>query len=231
MINRRTAVTAGITALMGGAWLIARQLTPNTYLADTRPPVKLDQMVPASFGEWRPDPNQAPMVVDPTQMELIDRLYQENLNRTYLNSSGHRLMLTIAYGRDQSEGVQLHTPEFCYPASGFPVGPSKETFVSLGYKEQPVVRLTAKRPGGALEPITYWVTMGDHVVNGGARARRDARFMYGFKDYIPDGILFRLSSIGQSAETEYEIQAKFLRDLFSVLTQDSKNRLAGTINF
>jgi len=69
-IDRRLVVTAGLATLMAGAAGAARHFTPRTYLADTRPPVKLDEMVPAQFGEWRPDPKQAPLVIDPSQLEL-----------------------------------------------------------------------------------------------------------------------------------------------------------------
>lgn len=227
-IDRRLVVTAGLAALMAGAAGAARHFTPRTYLADIRPPVKLDDMVPTHFGEWRPDPKQAPLVIDPSQLELANKLYQETLNRTYVDNAGHRMMLTIAYGRDQSEGVQLHTPEFCYPASGIPVGSSTHQTVSLGFKQQPVVRLVGQRGNGQLEPITYWVTMGDFVVNGGPRARRDARFRHGFEGLIPDGTLFRLSSVGTNPESEYPAQDAFLRDLFLALSPKDRTRLAGT---
>lgn len=226
-IDRRLVVTAGLATLMAGAAGAARHFTPRTYLADTRPPVKLDEMVPAQFGEWRPDPKQAPLVIDPSQLELANKLYQETLNRTYVDNAGHRMMLTIAYGRDQSEGVQLHTPEFCYPASGIPVGPATHQTISLGFKQQPVVRLVGRRSNGLLEPITYWVTMGDYVVNGGPRARRDTRFKYGFEGFIPDGALFRLSSIGTNPESEYLRQDAFLMDLFLALRAKDRTLLAG----
>ncbi len=229
-LDRRLVVTAGLATLMVGAAGAARHFTPRTYLADTRPPVKLEGMVPKAFGAWRPDPQQAPLVIDPTQLELANKLYQETLVRTYTDGSGHRMMLTIAYGRDQSEGVQLHTPEFCYPASGIPVGPSSHQTIPLGFKDQPVVRLVGKHRSGQLEPVTYWVTMGDYVVNGGARARRDLRFKYGFEGFIPDGALFRLSSLGSDPATEYTLQEKFLNEMFHHLTEGSRQRLAGAFN-
>ncbi|WP_375183984.1 exosortase-associated protein EpsI, B-type [Aquabacterium sp.] len=227
-IDRRLVVTAGLATLMAGAAGAARHFTPRIYLADTRPPVKLDDMVPMQFGEWRPDPKQAPLVIDPSQLELANKLYQETLNRTYVDNAGHRMMLTIAYGRDQSEGVQLHTPEFCYPASGIPVGPPSRHSISLGFKEQPVVRLVGRRGGGVIEPITYWVTMGDYVVNGGPKARRDTRFRYGFEGFIPDGALFRLSSFGTEPTSEYRAQEAFLKALFAQAPESVRQRLAGS---
>lgn len=226
-IDRRLVVTAGLAALMAGAAGAARHLTPRIYLADTRPPVKLGDMIPPEFGNWRPDSQQAPMVIDPTQLELANKLYQETLNRTYVDEAGHRLMLTIAYGRDQSEGVQLHTPEFCYPASGIPVGEATEDVISVGFKDQPVVRLVGFRHNKQFEPITYWVTMGDHVVNGGSGSRRDMRFRYGLYGYIPDGLLFRLSSIGEPAR-EYPVHTEFLKAMFAGMSQESRSRIAGT---
>ena len=216
-----------ILCLMLAAAALALHLTPHTFLADQRQKVQLNTMVPVRFGTWRIDPSVTPLVADPSQLELIDRLYSETLSRTYVNDRGQRIMLVIAYGRDQSESLQLHTPEFCYPAQGFKVTPSKDQLVPLGFKNQPVVRLQATGHG-RVEPISYWVTVGDYVVNAGPRGRRDVRFKYGFEGLIPDGMLFRVSSIGPDVAGEYKRQSAFLNDLFASLPAASRDRLAGT---
>lgn len=223
----RLLTTAVLVILMVCASALAYHFTPRKYLADEGQKVVLETMLPKAFGEWQLDPTITPLVVDPSQLELVDRIYSETLSRTYVNKQGHRVMLTIAYGRDQSESVQLHTPEFCYPAQGFNVTPSQHLAIPIGHKDQQVVRLVAKS-GNRIEPITYWVTMGDYVVNGGPRGRRDVRFIYGFKGLIPDGMLFRISSIGADADEEYELQRLFLKSLFSVTDAGARDRLAGT---
>jgi len=202
-------------------------LTPTKYLADQTTPVELDQIVPEHFGEWRLDETLPVVVTDPSRLEFINRIYNSNITRTYVNKTGDRVMLAIAYGKDQSESMQVHTPEFCYPAQGFAVTPSREGQFDLGDKKQPVVQLEATRQG-RIEPISYWVVMGHHVVNGGPGDRRNVRFMYGFEGLIPDGTFFRVSSIGNDVAGAHALQERFVRDLFTSVSSTTKSRLTGT---
>lgn len=225
------AVAAVVSAAMLTAAAAAWRLTPRQFLAEVRPSVNLDSMLPQRFGEWQVDGSITPLVVDPSQLELIDRIYSQTLSRTYRNAAGHRVMLTMAYGRDQSESLQLHTPEFCYPAVGYQVTPSQHTQIGLSTKAvQPVVRLVATRQD-RVEPITYWVTMGDHVVNGGPADRRNVRFKYGFEGYIPDGMLVRISSIGAEVPQEFALQRDFIDAMFKGMAPGARERVAGTLAY
>lgn len=221
--------------LLAGAMLTATYLawlyTPRDYLANVRSEVNLEGMLPKQFGEWQIDGSITPLVVDPSQLELIDRIYSQTVSRTYRNAQGHRVMLTMAYGKDQSESLQLHTPEFCYPAVGYSVSPSVHETMPLNFKAaHPVVKLVATRQE-RIEPITYWVTMGDYVTNGGARDRRNVRFKYGFEGFIPDGVLVRISTIGSDAGAEFALQRDFINGLFGAMKPEARNRLAGTLTY
>lgn len=220
-------ITAILVAIMVLCTLLAYRLTPRQFLADQGQKVVLQTMLPEQFGTWRVDTSLAPVVADPSANELIDRLYSDVLARTYVNNEGRRIMVTVAYGRDQSESMQVHTPEVCYPAQGFKVTKPERNTISIGVKDQPVVRLKATN-GNRQEPITYWITMGNHVVNGGPRDRRDLRFTYGFEGLIPDGLLFRVSSIGPDVADEYETQRRFLTDLFTAVPPAVRDRLTGS---
>ena len=57
--------------------------------------------------------------MDPGQKALLDRLYEQQLSRTYENAQGYRIMLSIAYGGNQRDELELHKPEVCYVAQGF----------------------------------------------------------------------------------------------------------------
>ena len=116
-------------------------------------------------------------------------------------------MLAIAYGKDQSESSQVHTPEYCYPAQGFAVTPTINGSIEYVGGKHSVVQLIATGMGGTrVEPITYWIVIGDHIVTKGQKQRRNARFYYGFNGFIPDGIFFRVSSIGRDTDHQFQIQ-------------------------
>jgi len=71
---------------------------------------------PITPNDWREDPQRIVQVVDPQTRELLDKLYSETLSRTYVNANGYRIMLSLAYGSDQRDSLQVHKPEVCYPA-------------------------------------------------------------------------------------------------------------------
>lgn len=219
--------TLVVTAALCLASIGAYYLTPTKMMADAKPPLNYETAIPATFGDWKIDSSMPVVVPDPSQYELINRIYSQTLSRTYVNKNGERVMLSLAYGRDQSDTLQIHTPEVCYPAQGFKVTRSKPAEVTLAGKAQPVLQLVATA-GQRVEPITYWVVVGDYVANDGGRARRNVRFIYGMQGWIPDGVFFRLSSIGGDVDRQYQVQQKFLSALFENLSPDSRNRLAGT---
>lgn len=217
--------STSITVLMVFAALFAIFLTPTKYLADKLPPVNLAQMVPDTFGDWKVDDSITPVVADPSQAELINRIYSQTLSRTYVNRAGDRIMLAIAYGRDQSEAQQVHTPEACYPAQGFKVTRGTQATLNFPQHPQAVVQLIATRDS-RVEPITYWVTVGSTIANSSS-SRRDERIRYGLVGVIPDGTFFRVSSIGRDSAEQYKLQEAFLTSLFMHMQPNSRTRLFG----
>src|SRR5512139_2987092 len=99
---------------------LAQALKPTRQIADRLPAIDLQAQVPTAFAGWRLDPTTTPVVPDPTLQARLDSVYDQTLARSYVNAAGERVMLTIAYGRDQSsEATAVHRPEFCYGAQGF----------------------------------------------------------------------------------------------------------------
>ena len=117
MFTHRIAIF--IAALMFTASVGAMVARPTTKVADERPPISLATMIPKQFGDWREAPLRYAQVVNPQAQELLDKLYTEVLSRTYVNSDGYYIMLSLAYGSDQRGALQAHKPEVCYPAQGF----------------------------------------------------------------------------------------------------------------
>jgi EpsI family protein len=157
----------------------------------------LDTMIPARFAGWTVDTSVVPLTPDPTQKELIAALYDQTLSRTYVNAQGQRVMLSIAYGGDQSKQLQLHLPEVCYVAQGFDMVKDRRDELGDALRQVPVKRLVA-RQNARNEPITYWVTIGDKAVMSGIDQKMQ-RLVYGLSGRIPDGMLVRVSTISPTS--------------------------------
>ncbi len=214
-----------IAALMCAASVGAMVARPTAKLADERPPVSLETMIPKEFGDWREEPQRFVQVINPQTQELLDKIYTEILSRSYVNSSGYRVMLSLAYGSDQRGSLQAHKPEVCYPAQGFILEKNVTGQAVTPFGEIPVRRL-ATRLGTRMEPVTYWFTVGDQVVRGSTQKRLvDLRF--GLTGRIPDGLLFRISSIDADAPKAYAIQDQFTIQLLQAVAPAERKRLSG----
>ncbi len=111
-----------IGLIMLAAAGLALALTPRLKVADQGLKINLEAMIPKQFGEWKLDETIAPIMFSPDVQAGLDKIYNQMLNRTYINSQGEQIMLSIAYGGEQSYSMQVHRPEMCYPAQGFQVG-------------------------------------------------------------------------------------------------------------
>ena len=194
---------------------VARQLTP----------ISLQTMIPKKFGDWHEEMVTQLQVVNPETKALLDKLYSEVLDRVYVNGAGYRIMLSIAYGTDQHGSMQVHKPEVCYPAQGFTVEKSGAARLETIYGTIPVRRLyTVRAPRS--EPVTYWFTVGDEAVQEGLQ-RRLADLRYGLTGRIPDGLLFRVSSIDRDQSRAYRNQDEFVGELLNAVSPLDRERLSG----
>ncbi len=98
------------------------------------PPPPLAELIPNEFAGWQTDIAACnALIVNPEQQALLETLYSDTLSRTYIHTSGRRVMLSLAYGANQSRATQVHRPEVCYPAQGFALGSlSKVTLDGAG---------------------------------------------------------------------------------------------------
>lgn len=216
------------SALMLAAAGAAYALKPTHILADDKPPMLLDQIVPTSFGGWQLDPSIVPVTVDPTVQAQLDSLYSQTLNRTYINARGERILMSIAYGKNQnSQSTAAHRPEFCYTAQGFHVEDKGYSTVALKNHQLRTVQLVADKDE-RIEPITYWVTLNEEATVPGVD-RKLAQLRYGLQGKIVDGMLFRISSFSDSKATvDYSSHQRFLLDLEKALAADMKPRFFGS---
>jgi len=222
-----------ITSLILGALMVCtvgttKIVTPTVKLADTKNKLDLEQAIPREFDGWKIDTNSVPVQLDPETAAKLNKLYNQTVTRTYVNAEGHRIMLSIAYGGDQSEGLGLHRPEVCYAAQGFDVRSNQTDSLSTGYGNLPVRRLLAVS-GERNEPITYWITIGSHAIGPGL-GQRLTQLRYGLTGVVPDGMLVRVSEVSRNNEDSYLLQAKFVRQLLKSVSPEVRTRLIGVFD-
>ncbi|MED5617790.1 exosortase C-terminal domain/associated protein EpsI [Ideonella sp. BN130291] len=220
-LDRRLAL--GLGAGMGLAALMAQWARP---VADpARDMTTLDTLFPRRFGPWHTDAG-AELFVRPARQEGRHLgIYDQVLERTYVDAQGRRIMLLAAEGSEQSAGLQLHRPEVCYPGNGFRVAGLRKVTLPLSDRSLPGTRLHASLPGRS-EPITYWTVLGGEAVADDTAFRlRQLRF--GLRGRLLDGMLVRLSTITPDVEQAYALHARFAAELASALSPDVRARVVG----
>ena len=224
-MNRRFAVSLILGAAMAGTSALTVALTPKARVPQAHEQFSLEQMIPSRFGEWVIDPSVVPLAPDPEQQGMLEKIYDQTLSRTYINPAGQRVMLSIAYGGDQSKSLQLHLPEVCYVAQGFQMVKENDGALPTRFGELPVKRLVA-RLHERNEPITYWITIGEHATKVGVQAKL-RKLAYGLTGEVPDGMLVRISTIQGNDALAYQVQDRFVAEMLAVMAPRDRTRLLG----
>ena len=220
-LDRRTVMVGGAFAAAFGmaAWLTPRE--QMRYLKGSQ----LSAVIPERFGSWRSqfDPS---LIVPPTEGSLTDRLYDDLVTRRYVNTdTGQQILLLVAYGGTQTDDLQLHRPEACYPAVGMQIAARQPVMLDLDGRKIPAVELTATAPGRA-EDIIYWSRMGNSFPQT-AQAQRSEKLSHAFEGYIPDGILVRASAVRpQNVPSNTDLR-EFLREMVAAVTDENRLALIG----
>ena len=210
-------------ALASGA---AHALRPDTRLAQKWGKLDLERSVPKQFGDWKATPERA-TVINPQAQTLVEKLYSEVLSRTYVDKTdGYEIMLSIAYGGDQRKEMAVHLPEACYPAQGFRILDNQIDKIDLPDGRLAVRRLDTELNATRIEPVTYWAMVGKDQALGGLDQKL-AALRYTLRGQIPDGLLFRVSSIDSHAGAAYRRQDEFIAQLLAAIEPEKRRRLAG----
>ncbi|MEP7102118.1 MAG: exosortase-associated protein EpsI, B-type [Burkholderiales bacterium] len=221
-LNHMAMTLAGVMCAVSVAGYAAR---PSATAAQKGSGISLETAVPKAFGEWRELPDVGAQVVNPQTKELLDKLYSQLLTRTYINKDGYRIMLSMAYGDDQRGGLQAHRPEVCYPAQGFKLGKVEDGPLATSFGNIDVRRVYTSY-GARNEPVTYWLTVGDQIIKS-KLDKRIAEIRLGLTGQIPDGLLFRVSSIDDDNARGFAMQQKFAADMMAAVPAGTRKQLSG----
>jgi EpsI family protein len=229
-MNKRFQVSwpwlVALVTLMWGSVLMAEWAKPKMHWSDHLGNPKYENVVPKQFGDWQLLEHAGGAVLNPVQEQRLLELYTETLARTYVHRpTGRMVMLSIAYGKDQSTDTQIHTPDACYPSQGFRVDARSTANVDVAGVEVPLVRLKTSLGMSRIEPLTYFIRVGNVLASGSAQ-RNLARLEMAMRGYLVDGMLFRVSEISTSDDS-YEFQLKFIRDLIRSVPAEQKHLLLG----
>ena len=204
---------------------LAVALTPHKKVAEQGRAINLEAAIPKSFGDWTVDETVVPINPSPDQEKTLKEIYDQIVSRTYVNTQGQKIMLSVAYGSSQTQGLRAHRQEVCYSAQGFQINAlSKEDFVVDGVTV-PATRMVAVN-GPRTEPVTYWFTMGDSLVRS-LLDRQLTQLKYSLTGTIPDGYLFRVSSIDGNTNEAYANQTNFVRQLMKAVDPALRQKLLG----
>lgn len=206
---------------IGLAWAIS----PHTMLAKERGQLNLETVVPKKFGDWRTE-DTASQIVNPELQAALNKIYNQTLSRTYINSKGEGIMLSIAYGGDQEDNLQVHFPQGCYRGQGFAVGKVTQHRMTTPYGTIPVSRMVATL-GARVEPVTYWIVIGDKTTDTGWSMKK-AKLDYALRGVVPDGMLVRVSTITPDAAQAYALEQQFSAAMLEAIPAKERHRFIGS---
>jgi EpsI family protein len=227
MISRVSLAVISASLLMAASLPMAERMRPSIQTADSKPKIVLTDIFPVNFGQWKELPSVRPLIADPVGEAALAATYAQTFSRSYVNDKGEMVMLSVAYGRDQtSEATAVHRPEFCYTGNGFNVSSMGDTSVNLPSHPLRVRHLLAVLDQRD-EPISYWVTLDESATLPGF-GRKLSQLRYGLQGKVADGMLVRVSSIGKDHQAGFDLQTRFLQDLYKEVPANFRSRVFGT---
>jgi len=217
-LTDRRKVLIGLMLAAGSGVTFARQPTQRIdYLGSG----KLDELIPKRVGNWEFATTSG--LVVPPEDSLSDALYSQLLTRVYVDGDSPPIMLLIAQSAGQTGLLQVHRPEFCYPAGGYQLSPIVPRPLSTGGRSFTVNALTATAPG-RIEQILYWTRVGQDMPASWSQQRLSIA-MANLRGLIPDAVLARVSTIDPDGNSALPRLAKFVEGLVSALPATARRVL------
>jgi EpsI family protein len=214
-------------AISIGVLIIAHAMKPvsnyATYSSD------LEKNIPQEFKDWKLVPQLTQQVSLVSDNNMQNQIYDDVLMRTYVNKEGAKVMLALAYAKEQRQDVKIHQPDICYPAQGYQMLKSTLASFDISANASPIVgKNQVYTSSSHLEAVSYWVRVGDGTFLSGLQMRLKIIEDGLFKQRFDDGILVRVSSTAQNdSETEklFKLHERFLNDLTASVTGNNRKLL------
>lgn len=220
MDRRGFLIGAGCLAAASGAYA----MKPRTRVS-LMGKLKLEAAIPNAFNGWtKYETNQ--IVAPESEDSLSRQLYSQTVGRLYVRGEEEFCMMLLAYGDTQSDTLQLHRPEVCYPAFGMEIRQNEFAKIPLSRSVQipgrELIAVNAERT----EYITYWTRLGQALPTTGSE-QRSAKLKDAFAGIIPDGVLVRFSTVLDGPKRSFEVNRRFAADLMAAVSPEVRRVLVG----
>jgi EpsI family protein len=223
MASRRD-ILLGAACVAGSG--LAFAMEPRRYVS-LMPRTSLEQITPAAFSTWT-SRDVTTLVAPKIQGSLESRLYDQQLQRIYTDAaSGAELMMLLAHGDTQSNELQLHRPEVCYPAFGFEISASRVQPLRLAAGAPlPARSLVAEAPGRR-ENIVYWTRLGEFLPTSEGEQRLD-RVKTALRGVVSDGLLARFSMVEADTGSAMQSIEAFIVAFLEAVATPQRAAFVGT---
>lgn len=222
MKRRDVLIGAACLAAAGGAY----SLRPRRNVALLKG-VTLAEAVPTAFGDWRSVDVADPLAVNGPGT-LSAKLYNELVVRVYTNTTtGTQLLMLLAYGGRQTDELQLHRPEVCYPAFGYRLVRNERVDLPIGANVAIPARRILAEGNNQKDAILYWSRIGEYLPASGGEQRED-RLRIALQGIIPDGLLCRFSVTIDQPDEGWATISAFVPQLMVAVPPSARKALIGT---
>lgn len=221
-MNRRHLTFGGLAL---GALGVAEALRPRGRVILLQGGT-IDNAMPRAFGGWTSE--SASGLVSPEQAgKLAQSLYSEMVARIYYDAGETAaIMVLAAYGDTQSDLLQLHRPEACYPAVGFTLRLSETRNLQIARGGILPARKVVATTEDRTENIIYWTRVGETLPQSG-EAQRNARLSNSMQGFVGDGILVRCSMLGEP-ERAFPVLERFVPSLLRAVPARFRKAFVGS---
>ncbi|MCX4189092.1 exosortase C-terminal domain/associated protein EpsI [Methylophaga sp. OBS3] len=216
-----------VSVLMLMTATLAVWATPTDYLVNIKPREPLTKVIKPAIGNWQLDPTSHVLITSAVLDEKLASAYTDVISETYFNKENQKVMLSVAYSDNQRNGLAVHLPEACYPAQGFEILEKRELPVTLNNGRQLNLTYMKTKRGSRVEPLVYWTMAGETLYRNDFE-RKQVSIKYALDNIIPDGLVFRVSTISADDEMALDMITDFVRDFDSSLAESDKPRFFGT---
>ena len=222
MTSRRNFLI-GAACVLGAGSAVA--MKPRRVVSLMPPGAKLANILPREFGGWT-SRDVSDFYAPQTPDSLLAQLYGETVGRIY-SRDGTSVMMLMAHGDSQSNELQLHRPEVCYPAFGFAIVKSEPVQLTLGGTVTLPGRQLIAQAAEHRESVIYWTRLGEFFPVGVTEQRLE-RLDTAMHHYIPDGLLARFSVSGPDSEPAFATMRAFIAELVMKVQAATRAPLIGT---